>query len=79
VYFLGILNVFAVDSSDDLKNAVIPTGLANGVLREETGNESGTSFLDALLGFIRDSLFDILVLVAIGMFLFIGARLVIAR
>lgn len=36
-------------------------------------------FLDYVLGFSRDVIFALLALIAIGMFLFIGARLVMAR
>jgi|GEM_PF-1343934 len=35
--------------------------------------------IDTLLAFVRDSIFSLLALLAIGMFIFIGARLFMAR
>jgi len=65
-------------SRDDLKWAIIP-GSSNDVLTASTAGETGTNFLDQILGFVRDSIFTLLVLIAIGMFLFIGWRLIVAR
>jgi len=65
-------------SQEELKDSIIPpTG--NGVISSTTDAQSWEAFLDAILAFIRDSVFAVLVIIAIGMFLFIGARLVVAR
>lgn len=78
--FLFSARVFAADSlsKDDLKTAIIPDS-ANDILSWDAAGATWEWFLDMLLGFIRDSIFTLLVLIAIGMFLFIGGRLVMAR
>jgi len=81
--FLGYTSYLLTSQSfaltqEELKDSIIPpTG--NGVISTATDSESGIGFLDAILAFIRDSVFAVLVIIAIGMFLFIGARLVVAR
>ena len=40
---------------------------------------SGTGFLDGLAEYAKDTIFGVLVLVVIGMFLYIGTKLIIAR
>ena len=62
-------------SEEELKNAIIP---ANGS-QVLTSTESGEGVLDALLTFARDGIFALMALLAIGMFLFIGGRLLMAR
>jgi len=42
-------------------------------------NQDGLSMIDTLLNFVRDSVFWLLALVAIAMFLFVGAKLITAR
>lgn len=77
-YSVSVLQSFAVDSEmsqDDLRNAIIPNS-GRAVL---TSAESGENLLDYLLGFARDSMFALMAVIAIGMFLFIGGRLVVAR
>ena len=61
--------------NDDLRNAIIPNN-ANQVL---TSSETGEWLLDALLDFARDGIFALMAVVAIGMFLFIGWKLLMAR
>lgn len=77
---LFTLRVFAADSlsQDDLKSAIIPSN-ANDVLSSGSAWETGEWFLDMALWFVRDSIFTLLVLIAIGMFLFIWGRLVMAK
>jgi len=41
--------------------------------------DSGTGFLDGLAEYIKESIFWLLVLVVVGMFLYIGAKMIIAR
>ncbi len=65
-------------SVDELKNAIIPES-ANNVLSPDARSAQGVSFLDQIFEFVRDSIFKVLMLLAIGVFIFIGARLVIAR
>ena len=79
-FFASIRSTEAVDllEEDDLKNAIIPSS-SNDVLTTGTAGESGTSFVDSVLLFVRDTIFALMAVIAIGMFIFIGARLVMAR
>jgi hypothetical protein len=52
---------------------MVPT--ENGVM----DSQDWMGMIDTLLAFARDSIFSLLALLAIGMFIFIGARLVMAR
>lgn len=40
---------------------------------------SGWSYLDAILFFARDTIFNLMAVIAIGMFLFVGWKLIVAR
>ena len=40
---------------------------------------SGTGLLDYVLWSVRDFIFTILIIIAVGMFLYIGGRLIVAR
>ena len=62
-------------TEEEIKNAIIPNN-GNQVL---TSGESGEGLLDALLDFARDGIFALMAVLAIGMFLFIGGRLLMAR
>ncbi|MCD5375329.1 pilin [Candidatus Gracilibacteria bacterium] len=62
-------------TEDELKAAIIPDN-GSQVL---TSAETGEGLLDALLLFARDGIFALMAVVAIGMFLFIGGRLLMAR
>ena len=69
-YILSYVQSFAVDadmSQDDLREAIIPNS-GRAVL---TSGESGENLLDYILGFARDSIFALLAVFAIGMFLFV--------
>lgn len=72
--------LFAGDdkTAAELKNAIIPESASN-VLSPDARAAEWVSFLDQIFKFVRDSIFDLLMLIAIGVFIFIGARLVIAR
>jgi hypothetical protein len=70
LYFLSYLSSFAA-----LKDDIIPNS-GRAVL---TSSESWEGLLDYVLGFLRDSIFALMAVIAIGMFLFIGWRLAIAR
>lgn len=80
-FFTQILTLIAsadaIDSmsEDELKWAIIP-GNSNQVL---TSSETGEWLIDVLLNFIRDGIFALMAVLAIGMFLFIGAKLIMAR
>jgi len=67
-------SVFALSESE-LKEGIIPIS-SNAAL---SSTQSGLSLIDYLLWFARDSIFAVMALLAIGMFLFIGGRLVVAR
>lgn len=80
VSFIYSSSLYGADSmsAGDLKNAIIPDSASN-VLWADTRAAQWVSFLDRILDFARDSIFRLLMLIAIAVFLFIGARLVIAR
>ncbi len=58
-----------------LKDDIIPNS-GRAVL---TSPETGEWLLDYILDFARDSLFALMAVIAVGMFLFIWGRLVVAR
>ena len=62
----------------DIRSEIIPTQNP-GVLTGGAGTQSGTSLLDSILAYIRDSLFGLMALIAIGVFLWIGGRFIVAR
>lgn len=65
--------------ASDLKNQILPNG-SDGILTgESVAGAEGESLLDGVFAFARDSIFGLLFLIAIGMFLYIGFRLLIAR
>lgn len=61
--------------SDGLKDAIIPSDGYNTL----SSTQEGEWLLDYVLWYIRDSIFSLMAVIAIGMFIYIGARLVIAR
>lgn len=68
--FLLVLPTFALNKDD-----IVPYN-STSVL---TSGSTGTSLLDVVLDFLRDSVFALMAVVAIGMFLFIGGRLIAAQ
>lgn len=77
VFLSTISSTFAL-SSDELKTVIIPPS-GNGILSSTTDARSWEWFLDAILIFVKDSVFALIVVVAIGVFLFIWGRLIVAR
>lgn len=80
-WILGLListpnMLFAVLEGDDLKNAIIPNP---STVTVDSTTLDGEGFLDYVLDFTRDSIFGLMAVIAIGMFLFIGGRLIAAR
>lgn len=75
ISFLHIGNVFAL-TTDELKQGIIPDP---STITYAGSDLEELSLLDYILGFFRDSIFALMALIAIGMFLFIGWRLVMAR
>ncbi len=73
--FLGsILSLDYIGVSAFSKDDIIPT--------ENTAinaTEDGTGLLDAVLLYIKDSIFALMALIAIGVFLYIWGKLVVAR
>lgn len=70
------LETFAALDGDAIKDAIIPQPSTVTVSGESL---DGQWFLDYVLDFARDSIFALMALIAIGMFLFIWWRLIIAR
>jgi len=62
-------------TSDELEQQMSPQNTEN-VIRASQWDEEA---IDGTLWFIRDSMFDLLLLIAVGVFLFIWGRLLIAR
>lgn len=69
--------IWAADSltQEELKAGITPLWSTDVI----TSTQTGEWLLDAVLEFIRDGMFNLLALIAIGMFLFIGGRLLMAR
>lgn len=65
----------AAMTESELKESIIPNSGRNTV----SSTEQWAGLLDYTLWFLRDSIFALMALLAIGMFLFIGGRLVVAR
>lgn len=74
-----ILNykVFAAESlsSEELQEQMTPTGTENVVRATGTDEEA----VDGVLGFVRDTMFDLLLLIAVWVFLYIWGKLLMAR
>jgi len=86
-YLLSITSLFFMSlrtyadelTGEQLKNSIIPSQSANTILSSETWTQSWEWFLDAILDFMRDGIFALMAVIAIWMFLFIWARLIMAR
>jgi len=74
---ISIYKVYAIESlsSSDLQEKMTPEGTERVVRATWTDEEA----IDWILGFFRDSIFDLLLLIAVWVFLFIWWRLLIAR
>ena len=75
-FMFGILMVWNLYAADVSKDTIIPypSGVApSGEVLD------GQWYLDFVLEFTRDTVFALLALIAIGMFLYIWGRLVVAR
>jgi len=75
--FMHLLWVSAADplTQDEMRSWITPAG-SNSVI---TSTATWESLLDAVLEFIKDGMFRLLALIAIGMFLYIWWRLLMAR
>ncbi len=62
-------------SSEDLKSQITPAGSTSVITSWETEER----LLDVILEFIKDSIFNLMALLAIGMFIYIWWRLLMAR
>lgn len=69
-YFFFLEQIFAVNKED-----IIPYN-SEQVL---SSTAEGTSLLDYMLSYVRDTIFALLALAAIGIFLYIGWKLIAAR
>lgn len=74
-FFLTMQMTFARQVTD-LEKAIIPTSSTDSVLG---GNTWADDILDNVLAYVRDSIFGLLALIAIGVFLYIGFKLITAR
>lgn len=70
-------NVFAAESlsSAELQEQMTPTGTENVVRATGTDEEA----VDGVLWFVRDTMFDLLLLIAVWVFLYIWGKLLMAR
>lgn len=71
---ISFFSFFFVASAAFDENDIIPTSWT-----ALNSGETGTDLLDAILIWIKDSLFALMAVIAIGVFLFIWGKLVIAR
>ena len=79
-YFYCICSVFLLSPTTifaSLKDDIIPTQTT--VLVNPGDASQGTSLLDNILLWIKDSVFALMALIAIAVFLRIGGRLIVAR
>lgn len=60
----------------DLQQDILPVATGSWVL---SGVSEGEDILDAVLRYVRDSIFGLMALIAIGVFLYIGFKLISAR
>lgn len=81
VIFLSKISwVFAATRSvwsTDIKDHIIPGSQGQDVVAWD--QNSWLSLLDSVFGFAKDSIFRLMMLIWVGVFLFIGIRLVVAR
>lgn len=66
---------WAQSFANSLKEDIIPPGAGNVV----TSSQTGENLLDSIFAWLRDAGFALMAVIAIGMFLFIGGRLIMAR
>jgi len=69
------VNALEARTSAELQNQMSPSWTEN-IIRASQWEEEA---IDGVLGFLRDSMFDLLLLIAVWVFLFIWGRLLIAR
>jgi len=74
-HFYSITHALDPRSTDELKNQITPAGSSDVITSWETEER----LLDSLLEFVKDSIFRLMALLAIGMFIYIGWRLLMAR
>lgn len=74
---LSTTSVFAEDYS--IQDNIIPDTTSNVVATVDGSGSQGFDLLDSILLYIKDSIFNLLALFAIGVFLYIGFLLVTAR
>ena len=75
--FIGIFSfIQASIVSSDLETDILPIATGSWVLSGVTDSED---ILDAVLRYVRDSIFGLMALIAIAVFLYIGFKLISAR
>lgn len=75
--FLILWNLFLIKNTfwEDIKNSIIPDSWNNVVVNQKSWDD----LLFSVIEYVRESIFWLLALIAITVFIFIWARLVIAR
>jgi len=76
IAFFGLLSNYIIWYAIVSKNAILPD---NDTLSEVISDTSGGGSIDAILAFWKDTIFWILAVVATAAFVFIGAKLLMAR
>ncbi|QFR38661.1 hypothetical protein A9Q91_00305 [Candidatus Gracilibacteria bacterium 28_42_T64] len=72
--------VFAEATKDSILNGIIPTGNnVNKVVADIDSTADGLTVLDNIFAGAKDSIFGLMMILSIGVFLFLGVRLVVAR
>ena len=73
IFFIFLSFFYSFHAFASLQEDMLPGG------ESIMDDEDGLGMIDTLLAFVRDSVFWLLALIAIGMFIFIGAKLITAR
>ena len=72
-YFTGIISIFAFE---DIENSIIPENDTSIIINQD---ETGKELLFSIFEYIKDSIFWLLALISITVFIFIWAKLVMAK
>lgn len=75
-------SLFIVSANDDIRSAIIPEIKGQdrtSIATKDWLSADWTQLLDRVFAFITDSIFGLLALISVGMFLYIGFKLVSAQ
>ena len=76
-FFVNVQILLA--ATGDLKDNILPTSSTDGNVGVLSGLSTNQNILDAILAYIRESIFGLMAMIAIGVFLYIWFKLISAR